>query len=112
MKTLYYAIPFCNDKMIGPYDSEDDVMSDPNLLLFDDMWPVAIVEVEHNDFMGCDTIVRGWMAMRDDDLYDKARAEMDGVADRKRGRRWMYPPTEDEGGTFKYDGSVQQTGAN
>ena len=48
------------------------------------------------------------MTMRDDDLYGEAKAKYD----KERGRRWMYPPTGDEEGTFKYDGSVQQTGAN
>lgn len=38
----------------------------------------------------------------------KEREEIDAA----RGRRWMYPPREDEEGPFNYEGSIQQTGAN
>lgn len=85
--------------MVGPYDSEAALMSEPLLVLDDDMWPLAVIEVNHDDFMGCDTIVRGWMTMRDDDLHEEAKAKYDV----ERGRRWMYPPVEDEEGPFNYE---------
>ncbi len=108
MRTLYYAIPFCWDSMVGPYDSEAALMSNPLLVLDDDMWPVASVEVEHSDFMDCDTIVRGRMTMRDDDIYEKVKAKYDA----ERGRRWLYPPIEDDEGPFNYEDSVQLGGVN
>ena len=56
--------------------------------------------------------VEARMAPLEDRLRVLARHEEKGrkEVDAARGRRWMYPPTEDEEGPFSYGDSIHGTG--